>query len=181
MNLSTNRSAERSTFTKDSLKRTVGLAPLAALVVGYVLFPLACGNSTNNSQDAGSDGGPADAGDSGYTGDSGFDAGPSACGHPGDVGVNDSGVGQYCLSILDCPPTAQICSDIDNNPATPQFDTFFCVNPNCDECSPPGTCGPNATCACQSVGNCGCIPDSCTVLLDAGNPPCMKDGGSDGG
>jgi hypothetical protein len=157
-------------------KRVAHFLPLLAILAGLELAPVACGTSTTTVPDSG----PADSGP--------VDAGPfSACGYMGDVGVNDAGIGQFCLQISDCPLSAPICSSINNNPASPQLDTYFCVLP-CDECDAPNFCGANATCVCQSPHNCGCTPNKCSnIFPDSGLPPytgypsCTTPDGGDGG
>jgi hypothetical protein len=114
------------------------------------------------------------------SGDNGDSGSGSACGQPSDKG-NSKGVGQYCTAQGTCPPTAPVCSTIQNPNQPANEQTFFCVLP-CNACSPPGFCGEGASCKCNSVG-CGCVPDTCSVLgtaPDAG-AGCTDDAGGDGG
>ncbi|HEX4461430.1 MAG TPA: hypothetical protein VIA18_25795 [Polyangia bacterium] len=81
----------------------------------------------------------------------------STCGHPGDKG-NNVGVGQYCMSVNDCPQTAPVCTDAENflEPANAQ--TYFCTI-TCTS-GDNSKCGDNASCICQTIG-CACVPTSC--------------------
>jgi hypothetical protein len=131
------------------------------------ILVIGCGTSKTS----GSDAGPQDAGLE------------SACGQPGATG-NSLGVGQYCNTAdnVTCATSGTLCSDIVNNPATPQNDTFVCIVPECDPCAPPGTCGAGAQCVCSpGLGGCGCFPtttcpgivavfNATTTCMDAGTP-----------
>jgi hypothetical protein len=130
-------------------------------------------NSCSGASCNGSDGGGGN--DSGTV-----DAGFSACGHPGDQG-NSLGVGKYCTRIQDCPTTAPICSNINNDPNNPQLNTFFCVLPNCDPCGPASACGGNASCVCLFPGECGCTPNSCSAIFPDGGGASCDGGTTDGG
>ncbi len=120
---------------------------VALALVGIVM---ACGGPTKSSSDAGVDAGAQ-----------------SACGHPGDMGVNSLGVGKYCQTGNDCPSTAPICSTLESevlmNPNIPP--TNFCLVPQCDPCQDPTpTCGANTICACFGPGLCGCAPATCVNI-----------------
>jgi hypothetical protein len=131
------------------------------------LVLIGCGTATKT--------GSPDAG----AADSGLE---SACGQPGAVG-NSLGVGQYCNTAnnVSCP-SGTLCSDIVNQPTTPQNDTFVCIIPECDPCAPASACGEGAQCVCSaSLGGCGCFPTSTcpgivatfqatTTCMDAGTP-----------
>jgi hypothetical protein len=143
-----------------------------------VLALAACSSSTTG----GSGGGGGTSGSGGGSGGSGGgssgsgggmagnlpDGGFSACGKPGDKG-NDAGVGQYCQQISDCPFSAPLCSTLGNSGEPANMQTFYCVE-TCDPCNdpPPSVCGDHATCICQAPGECGCVPNSCSLLFDAG-------------
>jgi len=107
-----------------------------------------------------SDGGGASPDDAG-TEDEATDAfasfdGRSNCGHPGDKG-NSLGVGQFCIVIADCFDNAQakLCTTFGDP------DNYFCTF-RCNKDDPPGTCGEQASCQCDSQGSaCGCFPDRC--------------------
>lgn len=146
-------------FGIDAFKRLAGSVALPALLALSLGLQPACGNSTSGV-------------DSGLAPDAGPDAGPfSICGYPGDVGINDAGIGQYCSNSGQCPFTAPLCSSINNLPAKPELDTYFCVLP-CDECDATDFCGAGATCVCQSPHNCGCTPNACSnIFPDGGTPP----------
>ncbi len=86
----------------------------------------------------------------------------SRCGHPGDVG-NALGVGKFCSNDgPDCSGNsmAKSCSALFNSQPPSPSDTYFCSF-QCQMSDPPGVCGDNATCLCNSLGVCACIPDAC--------------------
>jgi hypothetical protein len=155
--------------------RMKGVSTLLGIV--SLVFSVACSGSSGTS---GTDGGTeaATKKDSGGKTDAGTDsAGPfSVCGHPGDKG-NSKGVGQYCTTSTECPATAPICSNLENSMMPKDKQTFFCVLPGCNACSPPGFCGDNATCACEALG-CGCTPNTCSAVIpDGGAGVCMDAAG----
>jgi len=91
----------------------------------------------------------------------------SQCGGPGHTG-NSLGVGQFCDNTTTaCVPTqkAKICSAIMNQPTPAATDAYFCTF-FCQATDPPGTCGEEARCICNSQA-CICIPNFCNNT-DAG-------------
>jgi hypothetical protein len=113
-------------------------------------------------------------GDSGAPMDLSVAVGPdmfllSRCGHPGDVG-NSLGVGQFCTNQgPDCTANskAKSCSALFNGQTPSADDTYFCSF-QCMATDPPGTCGDNAACLCNSSGICACIPTKCIPPGDGG-------------
>jgi hypothetical protein len=91
----------------------------------------------------------------------------SRCGFPGDTG-NSLGVGQYCTNQgPDCPSGGAhvlLCSALTNGSTPSPQDSYFCSF-QCQMSDPPGVCGENATCLCDTRG-CACIPTRC--IPDAG-------------
>ena len=93
----------------------------------------------------------------------------SRCGHPGDVG-NSLGVGKFCTNQgPDCSGNgmANLCSALVNGQTPSPTDSYFCSF-TCASSDPPGTCGENAACLCNSGGSCACIPTSCIPPGDGG-------------
>ena len=136
---------------------TIGsLAAILAATVG-------CGSSSDGKGDGG---GAADL--------SATAAGPdmallSRCGHPGDVG-NSLGVGKFCTNQgPDCGGNgmATTCSALFNGQTPSASDTYFCSF-SCVSTSPPGFCGENAACLCNSSNVCACIPVACIPPGDGG-------------
>ena len=92
----------------------------------------------------------------------------SRCGHPGDTG-NSLGVGQFCTNQgPDCSGNskATLCSALVNGQTPSPTDSYFCSF-QCQMTDPPGTCGENAACLCNSAGACACVPSRC-IATDAG-------------
>jgi hypothetical protein len=129
---------------------------------GIALLVLAagCGSDSNSG-----DGGAPDL--------SAVPSGPdmallSRCGHPGDVG-NSLGVGKFCTNQgPDCGGNgmATSCSALFNGQTPAPTDAYFCSF-QCLATSPPGFCGENAECLCNTLG-CACIPTSCVPKGDGG-------------
>ncbi len=93
----------------------------------------------------------------------------SRCGHPGDTG-NSLGVGQFCTNQgPDCTANskAKLCSALVNGQTPSASDSYFCSF-TCQMSDPPGTCGENAACLCNSSGSCACIPQRCIPAGDGG-------------
>jgi hypothetical protein len=94
----------------------------------------------------------------GDDGGSAIDASPDAfetiCGNPGDTG-NELGIGRFCDRLADCTDaTAPLCSKIGDPLA------HFCTA-TCTPATEAEKCGTNATCTCNSGGQCGCTPNAC--------------------
>jgi len=91
----------------------------------------------------------------------------SRCGHFGDTG-NSLGVGQFCTNQgPDCSANskAKSCSALFNGQTPSASDSYFCSF-FCAATDPPGTCGENARCLCNTSG-CACIHVRC-IPNDAG-------------
>ena len=130
--------------------------------IALLFFAAGCGSDSNS----GGDGGSPDL----SAVSNGVDmALLSHCGRPGDVG-NSLGVGQYCTNNgPDCGGNsmAKTCSAIFNGQTPSPTDAYFCSF-QCQMTDPPGTCGENATCLCNSSNICACIPLSCVPKGDGG-------------
>lgn len=136
-------------------------ALLFASAVAFVISAVGCSSSSENN-------------DAGVTADLAAPAGPdmallSRCGHPGDVG-NSLGVGKFCTNQgPDCSGNgkATSCSALFNGSTPSASDTYFCSF-QCQSTDPPGVCGENAACLCNSSNICACIPTSCIPPGDGG-------------
>ncbi len=126
-----------------------------SFVIVLVATTLVAGCSSSN-----------DKSDGGAGADLAAPAGPdmallSRCGHPGDVG-NSLGVGQFCTNQgPDCSANskAKSCSALFNGQTPDPSDSYFCSF-QCFTTDPPGVCGENAACLCNTTG-CACIPTRC--------------------